>query len=124
MNPPPPNRSTSDDRGSGTVLGTALVMVLILLAVAALWLAQAAVAARQAATAADLAALAGADAARGLTGGQPCEVAAGVAAQHGAAVVTCTVVGPDGHIVDLRTAIEMPPPLGTATARSRAGPPP
>ncbi|WAH99594.1 hypothetical protein OW521_15235 [Arthrobacter sp. MMS18-M83] len=88
----------------------------------ALMLAQAAAMAQRAATAADLAALAGADAARGLTAGDPCVVAGEAAARHGASLSACILR--HGEIVDVRTELVRGAVFGTATGRSRAGPPP
>jgi secretion/DNA translocation related TadE-like protein len=87
-----------------------------------LLLAQSAVMASRAASAADLAALAGADAARGLTSGDPCTVAAAVAEQHHSRVLACAEG--DGETVEVRTELEDRSILGAATGRARAGPPP
>lgn len=112
------------ERGSGTVIGLALVMVLLLLLIAVLVLAEAAVAAGRAATAADLSALAGADAARGLSSGAPCAVAATVAARQEAVLTRCRVGGHHGEIIDVWTSVDLASPWGSAVGRSRAGPPP
>lgn len=109
-------------RGSGTVLGAGLAMVMILLLAGLLLVAQVAVAASRAAGAADLAALAAADAARGLTSGNPCEVAEAVSRQNGASLSSCSITGEE--IADIVTSVALPPPWGKATGRSRAGPPP
>ena len=87
-----------------------------------LLLAQSAVMASRAAAAADLAALAAADALRGLTVGDPCAVAADVAARHAASVVSCTEGA--GQTVEVRTELEARTMLGAATGHARAGPPP
>ncbi|WP_090816693.1 MULTISPECIES: Rv3654c family TadE-like protein [unclassified Arthrobacter] len=110
------------ERGSGTVLGLALGAVVALLLVAVLLLAQAVVMASRASSAADLAALAAADAARGLTPGEPCEVASGVAVRHSAKLTSCTVLG--GGVVEVATGLEHRFDWGPATGRARAGPPP
>lgn len=99
-------------------LGMAVVMVMALL----LLLAHAAAAASKAAAAADLAALAAADALRGVSAGEPCLVAAGVAARHEARLVSCTEEGDQS--VEVRTELSAGPLLGVATGRARAGPPP
>jgi secretion/DNA translocation related TadE-like protein len=106
------------------VLALAVVFVLLALMSAVLLVVQAAVGAERAATSADLAALAGADAARGLVSGQPCEVALAVVVRHQAALVSCTINGTDRDIVEIATSVELPGPWGTATGRARAGPPP
>lgn len=119
------------ERGSGTVLGLAVAMVLLLGLAAVAVLSQAAAAAGRAATAADLAALAGADAARGLAVGDPCAAAADVTARHSVRLVRCERSGAAGLIVDVWTAVPLPGllPLLTgsgaeASGRARAGPPP
>lgn len=111
-----------DERGSGTVLAVALGLVVLICMAAALMLAQAAAMAQRAAAAADLAALAGADAARGLAPGDPCVVASETAARHGASLLACSVSG--GEIVDIRAELVRSTVFGSATGRSRAGPPP
>ncbi|MFF2344963.1 Rv3654c family TadE-like protein [Pseudarthrobacter sp. NPDC058119] len=110
------------ERGSGTVLAAGLALVVITAMAAMLLLAQAAVLAGRAATAADLAALAGADALRGITTGDPCTVAAEVAARHAAAVLSCSEGS--GQTVQVLTELAERPLLGAATGRARAGPPP
>ncbi|WP_284983351.1 Rv3654c family TadE-like protein [Arthrobacter sp. efr-133-TYG-118] len=110
------------ERGSGTILAVALGLVVMICMAAALTLAQAMAMAQRAASAADLAALAGADAARGLTTGDPCVVASETAARHGASLSACTVG--EGGIVEIRTELDRGAVFGTATGRSRAGPPP
>lgn len=101
-----------------------MVFVLLALMSGVLLLIEAAVGAERAATSADLAALAGADAARGLVPGQPCDVALAVVNRHQATLVSCTINGADRDIVEIATSIELPGPWGTATGRARAGPPP
>lgn len=87
-----------------------------------LLLAQSAVAASRAAAAADLAALAAADAARGITSGEPCAVAREVALKNKASILACAE-GPDAT-VQVRTEFRAGPFLGSATGLARAGPPP
>ncbi|MEZ2388466.1 Rv3654c family TadE-like protein [bacterium RCC_150] len=110
------------DRGSGTVLALTLSFVMVVLTAMVVVLAQAAGLAQRVASAADLAALAGADAARGLTAGDPCILAAETAARQGASLVSCTVE--KGEIVAVRTEARQRSPFGAATGRARAGPPP
>lgn len=100
--------------GLGLVVITAVALLLLL--------AQSAVAASRAAAAADLAALAGADAARGITSGEPCAVAREVALKNHAVMVACSE-GPDAT-VQVRTELGAGPFLGQATGLARAGPPP
>ncbi|MET4592652.1 Rv3654c family TadE-like protein [Arthrobacter sp. 754] len=110
------------DRGSGTVLAAGLALVVIMAMVLMLLLAQSAVMASRAAAAADLAALAAADALRGLTSGEPCAVAAAVAARHDAALVSCSEGA--GQTMEVRTELTARTLLGTASGQARAGPPP
>jgi len=112
------------ERGSGTVLAVGLALALLFLLAGTVLLVQAQVAGSRAATAADLAALAGADVARGLAAGDPCQVALDVVARHGARLVSCTVEGLPGTMVEVRTAITVPGIPWQAAGRARAGPPP
>jgi secretion/DNA translocation related TadE-like protein len=110
------------EAGAGTVLALGLGLVLLLAMIAAVLLGQAAVLASKAAAAADLAALAAADAARGLTAGEPCGVAAAVAGRHGARLLACAVEA--GDTVQVRTELDVRTPFGPASGLARAGPPP
>lgn len=110
------------ERGSGTVLAAALALVVMTAMALLVLLAQSAVLASRAATAADLAALAGADALRGVTEGEPCEVAAQVAARHSAAILACTEGA--GLTLEVRTELTERTILGSASGLARAGPPP
>ncbi|WP_350002958.1 Rv3654c family TadE-like protein [Pseudarthrobacter sp. WHRI 8279] len=113
---------THRERGSGTVLAVGLALVVMMAMALMLLLAQSAVLASRAAAAADLAALAAADALRGLAAGEPCTVAAEVAARHGAAVLGCTEGA--GQTVEVRTELVERTVFGAAHGRSLAGPPP
>lgn len=97
-------------------------MLVILAMSMSLLLAQSAVMASQAAAAADLAALAAADALRGVSVGEPCAVAAAVAARHDARLLTCTEGGDQS--VEVRTQLLAGTLLGAAAGHARAGPPP
>ena len=112
------------ERGAGTVLALGLGMLVIAAAVvtAAALVGCTAEMALWAAAAADLAALAAADAARGITPGEPCTVAAEAARRNGARLLSC-FEGP-GSTVQVRTELNIRTPLGGATGLSRAGPPP
>ncbi|WP_427129343.1 Rv3654c family TadE-like protein [Pseudarthrobacter sp. S9] len=110
------------ERGSGTVLALGLGLVVIMATALMLLLAQSAVAATRAAAAADLAALAAADAARGITGGEPCAVAREIALRNDARVLSCSK-GP-GETVQVRTELSAGTILGAASGLARAGPPP
>lgn len=118
------NRQFRDnpERGSGTVLAAGLALVVIMAMALMLLFAQSAVMASRAAAAADLAALAAADALRGITSGDPCTVAAQVAARHAAALVNCTEEA--GQTVMVRTELNARTLVGAATGQARAGPPP
>jgi secretion/DNA translocation related TadE-like protein len=110
------------ERGSGTVLAAGLAIVVIMAMALMLLLAQSAVMASRAAAAADLAALAAADALRGITSGDPCTVAADVAARHAATLVGCTEGA--GQTITVRTELNARTMLGAASGQARAGPPP
>lgn len=120
--PEDPERPEHPERGAGTVLALGLGMLVVLSAVLILLLAQSGAMAFRAAAAADLAALAAADAARGITPGEPCAVAADVARRNGARVLSCSEG--TGSTVQVRTELEVRTPVGGATGLARAGPPP
>ncbi len=109
-----------DETGAGTVLAAGLALVMLLLMVLLLGLGQAAVAAVKAAKAADLAALAAADVYRGLLPGDPCAVAADLAAHNGAALLSCTLAG--DLSVQVHVSVKTPFPW-PASGTARAGPP-
>jgi secretion/DNA translocation related TadE-like protein len=110
------------ERGSGTVLAAGLALVVMMAMALMLLLAQSAVLASRAAAAADLAALAGADALRGVTDGEPCTVAAEVAARHAARMLSCSEG--EGQTLEVRTELTDRSPFGAASGHARAGPPP
>lgn len=114
------------ERGSNTVTSLGLVCVLLVLGLTVAGLVGIVSANHRAATAADLAALAGADAARGLSSGQPCTVAAAVAGSNGASLAGCALPPGLSGTVDVRVTIPIEGPfafLGSAEGLSRAGPP-
>lgn len=118
----PTMATCSGERGAGTMLAAGIALAMLMLMVLVLGLATAAVAAGRAATAADLAALAAADAHRGLSAGDPCQIAADVAAANSATLVECAVfAGSDS--VQVRVCIETALPW-PAYGQARAGPPP
>jgi secretion/DNA translocation related TadE-like protein len=110
------------ERGSGTVLAAGLALVVIMAMTLMLLLAQSAVMASRAAAAADLGALAGADALRGITPGDPCAVAAAVASRQDAVLTSCAEGA--GLTVEVRTMLNARSMLGAASGHARAGPPP
>ncbi|MEC5179764.1 Rv3654c family TadE-like protein [Arthrobacter sp. CG_A4] len=109
-------------RGSGTVLALVLGLVVIMASALIVLLGQSAAMASRAAAAADLAALAAADAARGITPGEPCAVAGEVAGRNNAALLSCFEGA--GGTVQVRTELQVRTFLGAATGQARAGPPP
>lgn len=114
------------ERGSNTVTSLGLVCVLLVLGLTVAGLVGIVSANHRAATAADLAALAGADAARGLSSGQPCTIAAAVAGRNGASLAGCALPSELSGTVDVRVTIPIEGPfafLGSAEGLSRAGPP-
>lgn len=114
------------ERGSNTVTSLGLVCVLLVLGLTMAGLVGVVSANHRAATAADLAALAGADAARGLSSGQPCTIAAAVAGRNGASLAGCALPSELSGTVDVRVTIPIEGPfafLGSAEGLSRAGPP-
>ena len=74
-----PQPTENPEEGSGTVLAVGMIAALLILATVIIGFAGVSMANRRAAQAADLAALAAADALRGITPGDPCDVAAQVA---------------------------------------------
>ena len=110
------------DRGSGTVLVLGAIAVLVAMTVGALLVVSAVVAAHRAQSAADLAALAAAGAlVRGQSPPSACATGAGVATRNGGRLATCSA----GADLSVEVAVDMPASaahIGTATARSRAGP--
>lgn len=97
----------------------AMGVVLICLT-GALALLSAVQASHRARAAADLAALAGAQVLVGADARAPCQVAEGVAASNGGAMIGCTVEG-DDITVSVATSAGWPG-LAPAQARARAGP--
>lgn len=113
-------RPTGTEEGSASLLGVAMLGVLLLVGAALGVVAAMFVAHRTAQAAADLAALAGA--AELSDGGDACAESARIAAAHRARLVGCTVEGSD-----VRVRVEAPGPhwLGQAAdlvAEARAGP--
>lgn len=117
------DRETCPEKGAGTLLMAGLAMLALLLAATLILMVQAATGASKAATAADLAALAAADAARGITVGEPCAQAAATAEQQGAELVRCDVEDTGTGTVVVEVVVGTSGPLPDATGSSRAGPP-
>lgn len=81
------------DRGSGSILGVAVIAAVVALVSLALPLYMVLAARAAVSGAADAAALAAADTAVGLASGVPCEAAAFVASANGAQLDTCSADG-------------------------------
>ena len=120
----PAGRRRRRERGSGTVLVLGVVGLLVGLVVGALSVVSAVVESHRAQSAADLSALA---AAALLVRGDPpdaaCAVAVRVAGRNGGSVAACRT----GSDLSVEVVVEVPanlPKVGSATARSRAGPGP
>lgn len=120
------------ERGSGTVAAIGIIAVLIVLLALVAAVGAAAAAKAQAARVADLSALAAADTARGLNAGDPCTVAAHVAARNQAVLEECTVGGEYPTEVTVSVSRDsgvvvishiLPAMTLTATGVARAGPP-
>lgn len=106
------------ERGSGTVLGVAVIggvlaLIMVLAPVYAAFLTR-----QRVASAADLVALAAADAARGIIPGVPCEVAAAVASANRVDLAGCRLDGPIATIRVVTGFAGLP-----VEAVSTAGPP-
>lgn len=125
MGPTPKTASENQypEAGSGTVLALTIIAALLVVTVVIAGLIGVVSANRRASAAADLSALAAADAYRGLTEGDPCAVAADLAARHGAHLESCTF--PDRpETVEVTVAVPVAGPmgvLGPARVRARAG---
>lgn len=118
-------RPTVDERGSASVLMAGVMGVVVLLSYALMLVAGYAVAYHRARAAADLVAVSAAGAFR--LGGDACRQARRSAADNGAGLVRCDVVGDQiGFVVSVRTSIPTPsrvPGLpGRVEAEAYAGP--
>ena len=112
-----------DERGSGTVLVTGALGVLLVLTAAAIQLGAAAGAAHRARAAADLAALAGASALQESTD-DPCSRASELVTRNGADLLSCTLGAAESVLVRVSTDVPggWPGIPRVATATARAGP--
>lgn len=90
-----------DERGSGTVLGVAVIGGVLALIMMLVPVFAAFVTRQRVASAADLVALATADAARGIIPGVPCEIASNVAAMNRVELGGCRL---DGAVATVRVA--------------------
>jgi secretion/DNA translocation related TadE-like protein len=107
------------ERGSGSVLGLAIVACLFTLAATAFGAFSALPAKHAVQGAADSAALAAADAASGLVAGYPCDLAASAAALAGAALADCDLDGAEATVSATKQILGV-----TVSVSARAGPPP
>jgi len=107
-----------NDRGAGSVLALALVMVVVTIGVSGVTLAAALTARQRVIGAADLAALAAADAASGAIGGVPCEVAGAVATGNRTHLTACEAESLVVSVTVVGSFAGIP-----IEAHSRAGPP-
>lgn len=120
----------TDDRGSGTVLTAALLVVVAGLASVVTTLGSAVLARHRAEAAADLAALAGATAlvdplAAAPGAGAPCRRADAVAADNGASLLLCRATGDGSLSVTVAVAVSgVLTRWSPVTASARAGPAP
>lgn len=121
-----PGSEAEVDRGSASVVGAMLMMAAVAAMAVVAAIAHVAVMNCRAATAADLAALSAADAARGLTTGDPCDIATRVARGNGARLVSCTEVPGLAGAIDVDVEVDLNhwvTVLGPARGMARAGPP-
>ena len=112
----------SRDRGAASVLVAALVAVVALAGIVAMWIAVVGTSQVRVSQAADLAAVAGAEKAW-IDRGAACDVAAEIAARHQAQLTDCQAVGLD---VQVRVRAPLAGALakaGYVNATARAGPP-
>ncbi|WP_169332126.1 Rv3654c family TadE-like protein [Acaricomes phytoseiuli] len=114
------------ESGATTVLVAVIAAFCILsFTLIAAWF-TAAQAQKNASNAADLGALAAADAARGLSAGEPCRVSEALVQRHGAQQESCAIEA-TGDTVKVTVTMALPgmlQPLGPARAQARAGLPP
>lgn len=126
-----PGFKPSQERGAGSGLMLALIGAAIMLIGMVLAIVTSVSAQSKAATAADLAALAAADAARGLTSGEPCQVAAHLASAHDAELTSCQRDAGGAGTVAVTTRVSTVYWLEwlqdfdlAGVGKARAGPPP
>lgn len=113
-----PGKVLAQERGSGTVMALALILVALALILGVAQVGVAAAGGAASHNAADLAAIAGATDL--MSGGEGCPLAKVYAAKNGARMVSCTVSG-------WMLSVKVVKPLGfglvkSASASSRAGP--
>lgn len=117
-------RVATQDRGSGTVLTVAIMMVLVLMAAVGVWISGWLGCMHQARNAADLGAVAGAQAHQ--LGGDGCAVARATAELNGGQLSECEVTtGAGEFIVDVQVEVELRPQVRggptRVTEQARAG---
>ncbi len=112
-------RTVGDDAGAGGVAALAIVAATIACALAVVGLGGALTARQRVVAAADAAALAAADTLLGAVAGDPCALAAEVAAAHRVSLESCRLEGAEA-VVAVSTRLAGVP----VRAHSRAGPTP
>jgi len=120
-----PQPTETPEEGSGTVLAVGIIAALLILATVIIGFAGVSGATRGAGRAAGLGALAAADALRGITPGDPCDIAAQVARDNNANLVGCALADrPETVDIRVNSAVHGPFAfLGDAQGTSRAGAP-
>jgi secretion/DNA translocation related TadE-like protein len=108
-----------DETGAGGVLALAIVAMTLVCALAALGLASALAARQRVVAAADASALAAADTLLGVVPGDPCALAAEVAAARLVALADCECEGAEARVTIAATWFGLP-----IAGESRAGPAP
>jgi secretion/DNA translocation related TadE-like protein len=106
-----------DDAGAGGVLALAVVGTTVAVALAALGLGSALVVRQRVVAAADASALAAADTLLGVVPGDPCALAAQVAAAHRVALTECELEGAEARVRVGASVFGLP-----ISVESRAGP--
>ena len=123
-----PERNTQrghHEQGSGTVMALGIIAALIIASLLVAGICAAVHTKNQAQNAADAAALAAADSLRGISSGEPCQVARKIAEANGAQLVACAFPT-RAETVDVRVHKALPGPfaaLGPVQAIARAGSP-
>lgn len=108
-----------DETGAGGVLALAIVGVTLVCALTALGLGSALAARQRVVAAADASALAAADTLLGVAPGDPCALAAEVAAAHRVTLTDCVLEGAEARVTMGASVFGLP-----ISVESRAGPPP
>lgn len=108
-----------DDTGAGGVAALAIIAATVVCGLAVVGLGGALTARQRVVAAADSAALAAGDALLGAVAGDPCALAAKVAAAHRVALTSCRLEGAEAVVATSAELLGVP-----VSAESRAGPAP